>query len=1713
MTLKMRPKVESSSNSHSSTFEQSESNAATQPAKASISEDLNKLSNSVDSSDGSPHSLPEKADVPASDSMKRSIDSISDKIPRSEPNLHMISSLKQSPAASQQNLQLSEKGKPAQRSVGFLRDVDGSNGRLSGSEVAKLKAGSSSSVSGSFQLNISKLSVASDESDDYVSPVSFRSSSAAPHRKASMLVTTLPADDLIDNFYFRPSRAISERRRSTKSPLAATFSQKDEESDEDDDDNEENSKKDSGAIKVPDAGEEPNDFQNEHPNPVVSLNKLPTASEDNALANSAAAVRHFPLDSNPASVVNSVTHSRDAFSSASLAGSQRQSMSDFPSVSQDQNVGAAVSDIDDSKASVRNSSQAFEKELQSARRLYSDGATEKNVEKSMQSMAESVSLNQKSLSSTLPGHNSQTLFKADSSKRSSKANASALNQNDGETFASSTMTQNQTGSQASSKLHSRQASNQSTSRNSVVKEAPVSKTPIQQKSLRSSLASKDTSRSNSNDSLHSSGGRVKSVPNLSSAHHSKTVSRHHSKDNLLALALENAAKIPVSERATSLSKSTSRDSLGSSSKPVSKASNSPRASSKEALNIHPQPNKSNLQRELSTSNSMSSRSSSLNSLSLGNRIKSVPSLASKQSSSSSTRQGSVDLKPKEDLSRSSSVASLGSLSSQQPKSLAGAGAGAVSGLSSSKGSRQTSITAKPPDVQRSGTTSPVVRASQVGTPVSIQSRSSSMGSLKLSRKIKSVPSLSSSSKPQSNVASRSESKQNLLLQALATAAALIEKSATGVTTTKKSEDSLVVSTETGDEPHQLTKTISQYINPTTTSVENFIPSEDPQNSAGSSVDMALLMQSVLSLDESANATKHDQDSEFVKDEFEHIVSIDDSGPNSGTNGRSKEDIAQEAAFSNTATIRESAKQVAILEPGLNGNDEEEDVFHDAIPNEVTPLVADSSTGKDNRRTSESGELATLTMPRESIADIQNQKEKKSALSILDAVMQDMARPMKTDSHPAIESSQPTQNPKTEEQEFSPSDQQAIDEESTDMKHFFKSMLGLHSAKQSKTSVERDHLESKASMGFVSQNSSNDGLLQSDKESKGVRIETNIEADLQKNLDDFQDQHADKADLNEPSSEPQNVQAGDITTGVEGAKSVKVNQTPIENSGEPLFDKEHTLLTNEIISDQNEPLEVTKSMDLASEKRKESLLKASDGSIDMKRCLESLMDLEPSQPNVLDEQPPLKTQNDSQRASVSKPLPLQRQEILEPVEPKGKPASISNSLRSSRTLASSKIQSKHSLNRLEQPVDVAIEEVTAAIPPIADNMEADSLAETKPKVDDIFAAVMQDMNSAHSKSEPPAAPITDSTVNENQESSSKDIAESVSDMKNIFQSVLGLHSATQSKTEVAKENIQKPDAITKAGNPLEMNDCDGFQSGLQDEHPNQEFQDAAATSPQTNTPQIKSSEEIFSLANEPIVATVLGKSQSQPKLSTTKDDSFTKSEPKESAEAPQRSNSITITHAADTVIPGWNPDFLANMEYPSGHSSNATSFDSPSSDRKLSINESSPKQMKRTTSKPSSMKGSKVGKNAQGSFSYASGQEGLSSTRSLKAGFDPKPPQIREFEPDISRESTTTRKTTESNAGKGSIWDEILTYDRKERIGCGVVQVGGAPQQQLSNWLKSSNTKHSYLQVSNIAAAALRRSLKPEARVAALKREEQFIKFAKWTGGKQGEIKLLYKDQA
>ncbi|KAJ3298157.1 hypothetical protein HK104_011078 [Borealophlyctis nickersoniae] len=48
----------------------------------------------------------------------------------------------------------------------------------------------------------------------------------------------------------------------------------------------------------------------------------------------------------------------------------------------------------------------------------------------------------------------------------------------------------------------------------------------------------------------------------------------------------------------------------------------------------------------------------------------------------------------------------------------------------------------------------------------------------------------------------------------------------------------------------------------------------------------------------------------------------------------------------------------------------------------------------------------------------------------------------------------------------------------------------------------------------------------------------------------------------------------------------------------------------------------------------------------------------------------------------------------------------------------------------------------------------------------------------------------------------------------------------------------------------------------------------------------------------------------------------------------------------------------------------------------------------------------------------------------------------------------------------------------------------------------------YLQAANIAARALRNVLKEDVKVQALKREEQYVKAARWANGKQLETKVL-----
>ncbi|KAF9918617.1 hypothetical protein BX616_007355 [Lobosporangium transversale] len=46
----------------------------------------------------------------------------------------------------------------------------------------------------------------------------------------------------------------------------------------------------------------------------------------------------------------------------------------------------------------------------------------------------------------------------------------------------------------------------------------------------------------------------------------------------------------------------------------------------------------------------------------------------------------------------------------------------------------------------------------------------------------------------------------------------------------------------------------------------------------------------------------------------------------------------------------------------------------------------------------------------------------------------------------------------------------------------------------------------------------------------------------------------------------------------------------------------------------------------------------------------------------------------------------------------------------------------------------------------------------------------------------------------------------------------------------------------------------------------------------------------------------------------------------------------------------------------------------------------------------------------------------------------------------------------------------------------------------------------YLQYAQVCARAVRNALKEEARVIAVRREEQGLKYAKWEAGKQGDLK-------
>ncbi|KAJ3040870.1 hypothetical protein HDV00_010330 [Rhizophlyctis rosea] len=58
---------------------------------------------------------------------------------------------------------------------------------------------------------------------------------------------------------------------------------------------------------------------------------------------------------------------------------------------------------------------------------------------------------------------------------------------------------------------------------------------------------------------------------------------------------------------------------------------------------------------------------------------------------------------------------------------------------------------------------------------------------------------------------------------------------------------------------------------------------------------------------------------------------------------------------------------------------------------------------------------------------------------------------------------------------------------------------------------------------------------------------------------------------------------------------------------------------------------------------------------------------------------------------------------------------------------------------------------------------------------------------------------------------------------------------------------------------------------------------------------------------------------------------------------------------------------------------------------------------------------------------------------------------------------------------------------------------------MTYWREAGLT---YVQAANIAAKALRNVLRNEVKVQAVKREEQYVKAALWSNGKQGEAKIL-----
>ncbi|KAJ3131287.1 hypothetical protein HK100_006539 [Physocladia obscura] len=167
---------------------------------------------------------------------------------------------------------------------------------------------------------------------------------------------------------------------------------------------------------------------------------------------------------------------------------------------------------------------------------------------------------------------------------------------------------------------------------------------------------------------------------------------------------------------------------------------------------------------------------------------------------------------------------------------------------------------------------------------------------------------------------------------------------------------------------------------------------------------------------------------------------------------------------------------------------------------------------------------------------------------------------------------------------------------------------------------------------------------------------------------------------------------------------------------------------------------------------------------------------------------------------------------------------------------------------------------------------------------------------------------------------------------------------------------------------------------------------------------------------------------------------------------------------DAVAKGWTPDpALLDLEYPSANSLKIDSTEDFAAPSTESINEvplstqvllplhpsvpttgtiplkSAANSGLKRASKPSSLKGGRNGSNGGGGAQQLSSYtqiNGTSSSKSLKAMFDTHPPTVKEYVPEVPRESTATGRGEDSrdsgSANAVSVWDDILSYDLNAR---------------------------------------------------------------------------------